>query len=72
MLAPVTGFPRVRGVLASGPEATGVAPVAEPQPAFPAGGAGLFDVDPDQRDVSQDPTIAVDGDVESLPEDMEF
>ena len=38
----------------------------------PAGGAGLFDVDPDQRGVSQDPASAVSGDVEALAEDLEL
>ncbi len=43
----------------------------EPQTVWPAGGAGLFDVDPDQGGVSQDPAVAIHGDMESLPEDME-
>ena len=38
----------------------------------PSGGAGLYDVDPDQRDVSQDPTVAIVGDVEALPEEVDF
>ena len=38
----------------------------------PAGGAGLFDVDPDQGNVSQDPNTAVTGDVTALPEDSGF
>jgi hypothetical protein len=38
----------------------------------PAGGAGLFDVDPDQRGVSQDPLVAVAGDAEALAEDLEL
>ncbi len=38
----------------------------------PAGGAGLFDVDPDQRGVSQDPAAPVSGDVEALAEDLEL
>jgi hypothetical protein len=38
----------------------------------PAGGAGLFDVDPDQRGISQDPAVAVTGDVEALAEDLEL
>jgi hypothetical protein len=35
----------------------------------PAGGAGLFDVDPDQGHVSQEPGSAVDGDVPAVPEE---
>jgi hypothetical protein len=35
----------------------------------PLGGAGLFDVDPDQRQVSQAPGSAVDGDVPAVPEE---
>ncbi len=46
-------------------------PATEPELVAPVGGAGLFDVDPDQGDVSQDPTVAIHGDVASLPEDME-
>lgn len=42
------------------------------QPVQPMGGAGLFDVDPDQGGVSQDPTVTVEGDVDALPEDMEL
>jgi hypothetical protein len=42
------------------------------QPVQPAGGAGLFDVDPDQGGVNQDSTVAVEGDVDALPEDMEL
>ncbi len=38
----------------------------------PAYGAGLFDVDPDQGDVSQDPSVAVSGDVSALSEDWGF
>jgi hypothetical protein len=38
----------------------------------PAGGAGLFDIDPDQRGVSQDPHVAVTGDAEALAEDLEL
>jgi hypothetical protein len=38
----------------------------------PAGGAGLFDVDPDQRGVSQDPAVAVSSDIEALAENMEL
>lgn len=38
----------------------------------PQGGAGLFDVDPDQGDISQDPNVAVTGDVAALPDDWGF
>lgn len=38
----------------------------------PAYGAGLFDVDPDQSGLSQDPNTAVTGDVTALSEDMEL
>ena len=38
----------------------------------PQGGAGLFDVDPDQGDVSQSPDVVVTGDVSVLSEDWEF
>jgi hypothetical protein len=38
----------------------------------PAGGAGLFDVDPDQRGVSQDSQLPVIGDAEALAEDLEL
>jgi hypothetical protein len=40
-------------------------------PPYPAGGAGIFDVDPAQDGISQDPAQAVTGDVDALPEDME-
>lgn len=42
------------------------------QPVQPVGGAGLFDVDPDQGGVSQDSKVMVEGDVDALPEDMEL
>jgi hypothetical protein len=38
----------------------------------PTYGAGLFDVDPDQGSVSQDPNVAVTGDISAFPEDWEF
>jgi hypothetical protein len=38
----------------------------------PRNGAGLFDVDPEQDEISQDPAEIIVGDVESLPEDMEL
>jgi hypothetical protein len=43
----------------------------DPQPVQPAGGAGLFDVDPEQGGISQDSTLVMRGDVNALPEDME-
>lgn len=44
----------------------------EPIAVEPAGGAGIFDVDPDQGGVSQDPAVSVTGDAEALPEEMEL
>ncbi|MFF7652873.1 hypothetical protein ACFZCY_24135 [Streptomyces sp. NPDC007983] len=44
----------------------------EPTPPYPVGGAGIFDVDPDQDGVSQDPDQEVTSDVDALPEDMEL
>ena len=41
-------------------------------PTHPVGGAGLFDVDPEQGGVSQNPQVAVTGDADALPEDMEL
>jgi hypothetical protein len=41
-------------------------------PAEPVGGAGLFDIDPDQDGISQDPARPATGDVEALPEDEEL
>jgi hypothetical protein len=38
----------------------------------PTGGAGIYEDDPDQAGVSQDPNVSVVGDVEALPEDTEF
>jgi hypothetical protein len=46
--------------------------MAEPEPVYPAGGAGLFDVDPDQGGVSQSPDVTITGDVAALPENMEL
>jgi hypothetical protein len=43
----------------------------EHAPVNPVGGAGLFDVDPSQAGVSQDPNTVVTGDVAELPVDME-
>jgi Rieske Fe-S protein len=48
------------------------APAADPAPVEPAGGAGVFDVDLDQTDVSQDPTVTATGDVAVMPDDWEF
>jgi hypothetical protein len=38
----------------------------------PEGGAGLYDVDPDQGNVSQSPDVVVTGDVAVLSEDWGF
>jgi hypothetical protein len=38
----------------------------------PAYGAGLFDVDPDQGNVSQSPSVVVTGDIAAMPEDWSF
>jgi len=40
-------------------------------PVAPAGGAGVFDVDPDQTDVIQDSEESVTGDIDSFPLDVE-
>lgn len=40
-------------------------------PVAPAGDAGVFDVDPDQTDVSQDSEESVTGDIDSFPLDVE-
>ncbi|MEW2623185.1 hypothetical protein [Streptomyces sp. NPDC048106] len=40
--------------------------------AYPAGGAGVFDVDPDQTGLSQDPDHAVTSDIEALDDDWEL
>ena len=68
-LAAYGGLSQVLAFTATAPEA---AAAAEPQPVTPQGGAGLFDVDPDQGGVSQDPNVAVTGDVAALPVDMEL
>jgi len=47
-------------------------PANQPDPVIPAGGAGLFDVDPDQRGISQEPNADVTGDIPALPEDMDL
>jgi hypothetical protein len=38
----------------------------------PIGGAGLFDVDPDQSGVNQEPEQPVTGDVAALPDEQEL
>jgi len=53
-------------------EPTQEQPTQEQQSPYPVGGAGVFDVDPSQDGVSQDPAVAVDGDVQALPEDEEI
>ncbi|HXM56528.1 MAG TPA: hypothetical protein VOB72_14125 [Candidatus Dormibacteraeota bacterium] len=45
---------------------------AEPLPVVPAGGAGLFDVDPAQPALSQVAGSVVTGDVAALPVGMEL
>lgn len=47
-------------------------PAADESIQEPAGGAGLYEDDPDQANLSQDPNVAVTGDIEALPEDVEF
>ncbi|MER5742170.1 hypothetical protein ACFV97_27075 [Streptomyces sp. NPDC059913] len=42
------------------------------KPTYPVGGAGIFDVDPDQRGVSQNPDTVVASDTDALPEDTEI
>ncbi|MFD3933323.1 hypothetical protein [Streptomyces sp. NPDC058614] len=49
-------------------EAKAAAAVSEQKPVEPRGGAGLFDVDPDQTGVSQDPKVVVKGDIAVFPE----
>jgi hypothetical protein len=51
--------------------APGIAQATETT-AEPAFGAGLFDVDPDQGSISQDPNVVVAGDISLFPEDWEF
>ena len=38
----------------------------------PVYGAGLYDVDPDQGNVSQNPSVVVTGDIAAMPEDWSF
>ena len=45
---------------------------SEPAPVVPAGGAGLFDVDPAQPALSQAAGSVVTGDVAALPEGVEL
>ena len=61
------------GVLvgASTLSAPGIAEATETT-AEPTYGAGLFDVDPDQGAVSQDPNAVVAGNISVFPEDWEF
>ncbi|WP_345014842.1 hypothetical protein [Streptomyces shaanxiensis] len=44
------------------------AAAAAPRAVEPRGGAGIFDVDPDQSKVSQDPKVVVKGDIDAFPE----
>ncbi|MEV6593625.1 hypothetical protein [Streptomyces acidicola] len=48
-----------------------VTAAAEQKPVEPRGGAGLFDIDPDQGGVSQDPNAVVKGDLDVFPENGE-
>ncbi|MDQ0762669.1 hypothetical protein [Streptomyces canus] len=47
------------------------AAASEQKPVEPRGGAGVFDVDPDQSGVSQDPKKVVKGDISVFPENTE-
>jgi hypothetical protein len=47
------------------------AAAAAPRAVEPRGGAGIFDVDPDQSKVSQDPKVVVKGDIAAFPENGE-
>lgn len=40
------------------------------QPVVPRNGAGIFEGDPDQSGVSQDPNVVVTGDIDALPDDF--
>ncbi|MEU1408976.1 hypothetical protein ABZ471_43120 [Streptomyces sp. NPDC005728] len=44
----------------------------EQTPPYPQAGAGVFDIDPDQTGVSQDPAHEVTSDLDALPDDMEL
>ncbi|MGW1717996.1 hypothetical protein [Streptomyces sp. NPDC002156] len=50
---------------------TAKAAAAAPRAVEPRGGAGVFDVDPDQSKVSQDPKVVVKGDIAVFPENGE-
>src|SRR5262245_20540128 len=67
---------RIAAEVAAAPAtASGVsqtAATAGPPAVVPAGGAGLFDVDPDQSSVNQDSHVEVSSDIAALPLDMEF
>jgi hypothetical protein len=63
----MTALPEQGSQLRQGKKMT----VSDPAPVYPLGGAGLFDVDPDQGTVNQDPKAVVTGDVAALPDDME-
>jgi hypothetical protein len=52
--------------------AAAAAAAANTPPPSPVGGAGLYDVDPDQSGVNQDPHVEVTSDIAALPLDMEF
>lgn len=45
---------------------------ADPAAVEPAYGAGLFDVDPPQKNAGEDPSVVVVSEIDALPEDMEF
>jgi hypothetical protein len=57
---------------AASASATAAAAAANTAPPSPVGGAGLYDVDPDQSGVNQDPHVEVTGDIAALPLDMEL
>ena len=63
--------PAAPAASASAASATAAAAANTPPPS-PVGGAGLYDVDPDQSGVNQDPHVEVTGDIAALPLDMEF
>ncbi len=71
----------VGAVLVGNPAfADGSAPAARPavvgatadSTVEPVYGAGLYDVDPDQGNVSQSPSVVVTGDIAAMPEDWSF
>src|SRR5215469_7578298 len=68
--APVAAEGAAAPAAASG--ASHTAAGAGTRPVVPFGGAGLFDVDPDQSSVNQDPHVEVTSDIAALPLDMEF